>query len=292
MQQGQPPRVSIVLPTYNGAKHLAESLDSVIGQSLTDWELIVVDDGSTDSTPTIIEAYCQRDPRIRSVRNNPNRRLPGSLNVGFRLTQGRYLSWTSDDNRYRPAALERMATCLDAHPDVGMVFADEWWFRDDEQGEVHHTRGMETFCEGNHIGACFMYRREVAEAVGDYAEETFLAEDYDYWVRIGLKFKLYHLEEVLYDYRVHDRSLSSSMTEAARQAALAVRDRHLDAMSEHPITRANALLAKMRRALETGDRRTARQALFRLLIKEPLFLRKHRRLALATISGRPIRGCS
>ena len=102
------PKVSIVLPTYNGEKFIRESIDSILYQTFTDWELIIVNDCSTDGTPNIVNRYAASDSRIRVIHNKENQKLPESLNIGFREARGEYLTWTSDDNMYLPSALEKM----------------------------------------------------------------------------------------------------------------------------------------------------------------------------------------
>ena len=90
--------ISIILPTYNGEKYLSQAIESILSQTEQDWELILVNDCSTDRTGDICQAYTLKDPRIRVIHNEGNRKLPGSLNRGFREAHGDYLTWTSDDN--------------------------------------------------------------------------------------------------------------------------------------------------------------------------------------------------
>ena len=104
--------VSIVLPIYNGEKYMRQSIDSVIAQTYTNWELLIVDDGSTDGTAAIAMEYAEKDARIRYHKNPQNMRLPRTLNRGFSLAKGDYLTWTSDDNYYYPTAIEKMVNCL------------------------------------------------------------------------------------------------------------------------------------------------------------------------------------
>ena len=104
--------ISIVLPVYNGARFLKDSIDSVIAQTHQNWELLILDDCSTDETPEIAKEYQATDSRIQYYRNEKNLKLPGNLNKGFSLAKGEYLTWTSDDNRFRPNALERMLEVL------------------------------------------------------------------------------------------------------------------------------------------------------------------------------------
>src|SRR6266508_190816 len=113
--------VSIVLPTYNGSRYLEESIDSCLKQTFEDIELIIVDDCSTDDTPQIVARY--RDPRLRVIRHETNRKLPAALNTGFAASKGTYLTWTSDDNRYAPNAIEVMMQALETSPEIGLVYA-------------------------------------------------------------------------------------------------------------------------------------------------------------------------
>jgi glycosyltransferase involved in cell wall biosynthesis len=161
------PRVSIVLPTHNGERFLAQSIESCLSQPFRDIELIVVDDCSTDSTPRIARRYAHADPRVRVLRNDPNRKLPASLNRGFSEARGAYLTWTSDDNWYRPDAIGSMAEFLDAHADVGLVYAGMTDV-DDAGAELKRRAALPPEClvEWSCVGACFLYRREVRDRLG------------------------------------------------------------------------------------------------------------------------------
>ena len=86
------PKISIVLPTFNGERYLKSSIHSILSQTFPDWELIIVDDCSTDGTADIIKRYAQSDSRIRVIRNEKNQKLPGSLNIGFSVAKGEYLT--------------------------------------------------------------------------------------------------------------------------------------------------------------------------------------------------------
>jgi glycosyltransferase involved in cell wall biosynthesis len=210
-----PPTVSVVLPTYNGSRFIRESLDSCLAQTYTDWEMIIVDDCSTDETPAIISAYVALDARIRSVRNPTNLRLPRSLNVGFATARGKYFTWTSDDNRYRPHALRTMAYVLDHNPDYDLVYSDYSAIDDDGAFLAHrHVWPIETLCYANCVGPSFMYRRIVHETLRGYDESKPLVEDYDFWLRAARSFRFKQLLIDLYEYRHHRKSLSTQHTQA------------------------------------------------------------------------------
>src|SRR2546421_11390556 len=105
-----PPLVSIIMPVHNGERSgqgwLRRSLQSCLEQTFIDWEMIVQDDASSDNTPAIIAEFTAKDARISYRRNETNLKTPGTLNAGFAAARGRYFTWTSDDNVFRPAALE------------------------------------------------------------------------------------------------------------------------------------------------------------------------------------------
>ena len=115
------PKVSIIIPTYNGEKYIKESIESVLNQTYNDWELIIVNDSSTDNTLSILKDYEQKDGRIKVITNKTNLKLPASLNVGFSYASGEYYTWTSDDNMYKSDAIEKMVNYLDSNQSCDLV---------------------------------------------------------------------------------------------------------------------------------------------------------------------------
>ena len=270
------PAISVVLPTHNGSRFIDRAIESIVEQTFADWELIVVDDASTDDTPAKVDAWADRDDRIRVVHLTENRKLPGALNEGFRLSVGDYLTWTSDDNWYAPNALAKMFEVLGTRSEVGVVYTA--MTEVDEAGSPTGTLpalAPEELAVTNCVGACFLYRRSVHEALDGYREDLFLAEDYDFWLRAHLDFRLEPLDEALYFYRKHSASLTEQRTAAiARATERAVADwiKHTDRLSRK--TRGRALEALGLRALVRGDTSTGRRFLLRaipLLGRPPVF---------------------
>jgi len=217
------PRVSIVLPTYKRAHVLPLAIKSVLAQTYQDWELVVVSDNSPDNTEEVVKSF--DDPRIRYYRNDPNLRLPRTLNRGFSLARGEYLTWTSDDNMLAPEALARMVQALqDGQADF--VFADYFEFADtDAEGQPTDLKPVRLpdvpdMARGNSIGACFLYTRQVYERIGDYDPDLFLNEDYDYWMRIARQFRIRHIPELLYYFRRDEDSLYCSRFAEVRAGSL------------------------------------------------------------------------
>lgn len=223
--------VSIVLPTYNGEKYIRESIESIINQSYANWELIIVNDCSTDNTLSIVTEYAQKDARIRIINNIDNCKLPKSLNIGFREANGEYFTWTSDDNMYKSNAIEVMVNEL--NNDHAVDFVASKYDEIDENGrylgtiDPHNKRNMYRLLRRNIIGACFMYRKSIANKVGEYDESTFCAEDYDYWFRIALAGNIKFLKDNLYLYRFNPYSLSSTKKELVKLKGLEVRQKYV-----------------------------------------------------------------
>jgi glycosyltransferase involved in cell wall biosynthesis len=223
------PLVSLVLPTRNGSRYLNESVQSIVDQSWTDWQLTLVNDASTDSTGALIDAWVARDARIAALHLKENVGLPRALNLGFAQARGELFTWTSDDNRYRPQALAALAGHLDAHPEIDLVYSD--WSKIDDAGKVVEgvrVRPPEALPETNCVGASFLFRRNVFEALGGYDAELFLAEDYDFWLRSLVRFRLAALHEDLYEYRVHQRALTSTRQRDIRAMAMRALLRWID----------------------------------------------------------------
>lgn len=224
-----PGLVSIVLPVYNGEAYLREALESILNQTYTFFELIVVNDGSTDDTASILSEYEVIDERIRVIYQE-NRKLPAALNHGFEHTNGEYLTWTSHDNRMKPNCLEKLVDCLRRHPSWDMAYANmdiidehgnpllesEWFagYQTPYLSEHIHLpieNSLLNMWPNNFIGGAFLYRRHVDEILAGYSPYQFTREDYDYWMQINALFTLRHVDfhEPIYEYRFHPASLTS-----------------------------------------------------------------------------------
>ena len=205
--------ISIVLPIYNQADMAHESIESVLAQTYTNWELIIINDGSTDNLYEVVKPYLS-DPRIRYFEQD-NQRLPKALSNGFSFANGELLTWTSADNNMRPMMLARLSEFLNTHPEVDMVYADymviddkgkcftETWFRPHNKVSpespylyLPRSTAMLNVVQDNFIGACFMYRKSTLRIIGDYDPQLGV-EDYDYWMRINTLLNISHLGTLL-----------------------------------------------------------------------------------------------
>lgn len=221
--------VSIIVPLFNGSKYVCEAVKSILSQTYTNLELIIVDDGSTDDSGAMADEYAGMDTRVRVV-HQPNRKLPAALNTGFDLAQGEYLTWTSDDNILKPDCLQKLVACLEKHSNWDMAYANmdiigengealrySTWFEGYQypHGSEHiylpgNTNELNTYAN-NFIGGAFLYRKRVHHLLAGYSQWQFTREDYDYWMQVNALLTLRHSDflQPVYNYRFHTRSLTS-----------------------------------------------------------------------------------
>ena len=223
--------VSVVLPVYNQANLIEESIESVLNQTHQNFELIIINDGSSDGVEAVLERYLDH-PKVRCF-TQVNQRLPKALSNGFSFARGEFWTWTSADNIMEPRMLELLVGKLRAEPELGMTYADYYAIDDlgnllyDRSWRAHNrpnpasgeirpqrTTEMLNIVQDNFIGPCFMYRGWIGRCMGDYDPQLGV-EDYDYWMRINAFFPILHLgdDRLLYRYRVHDNTLSAKAHE-------------------------------------------------------------------------------
>ncbi|MCC6764889.1 MAG: glycosyltransferase [Deltaproteobacteria bacterium] len=213
------PRVSIVLPVYNHLRFLPEAIQSVLAQTYTDFELVIVNDGSTDGTREYLDTLA--DPRLVVV-HQENRRLPGALNTGFARARGELLTWTSADNHCAPLFLEALVGALDRFPEAGFAYAAFAWIDDESRiTGVHRDQEVtvRSLLKQNPGIAAFLYRRACRDVVGDYDPALDGAEDWDMWLRIVERFPAVYVPEILYYYRLHGDSMTVKQREKVAAAS-------------------------------------------------------------------------
>lgn len=198
-----PPTVSVVIAAYNYARFLPETLASLEAQTLPDWECVVVDDGSTDETPTVLAAAARADPRIRHAAQ-ANRGQPSARNAALRLARGRFVQLLDADDLIEPEKLGRQVACLDERPDVDVVYGNCRYFPSDRPAE--RRRSLSGADEpwmpclsgaGREMVAALLrrnvlpinaalVRRSSMEEVGLFDEAMARADDWDFWLRCAI----------------------------------------------------------------------------------------------------------
>ena len=203
--------ISIILPVYKGEKFVRTAIESILKQTHMNFELIIVNDASIDGTEDIVLSLINCDSRIIYIPFSENRGLPVALNHGIKIAKGNYITWTSHDNILMPNALEYMLHEF-VNTNSDFVYADCLVINENGQ-EIGFlkTKPIENILFSNVVHACFLYRKEVVEKVGEYNESLKLIEDWDYWLRSAQKCKMTNINQTLYQYRHHDSSLTSQI---------------------------------------------------------------------------------
>lgn len=202
-----PPVVSILMPVYKTAPYLREAMDSILSQTFTDFELIILNDCSPDNADEILDTYT--DPRIVRYKGEKNVGLSNILNVGIGMARGKFIARMDSDDLSMPDRLQIQMVFLEAHPEIDLVSAgmqlfgakDEVWIREQNPEKVK----IEALFHSPILHASSMWRRMRFEEKGlRFRQEMVPSEDYDLWTRAMVKgLKLVNLRQVLYKYRIH-----------------------------------------------------------------------------------------
>ncbi len=204
------PKVTVYIPTHNYGKYLAQAIDSVIVQKYDDWELIVIDDGSTDNTADILKKFSSH-PKIKVI-HQERQGLTITNNIALRLSQGKYIMRLDADDYLDENALLVLSNILDTYPEVGLVYPD--YYRVDAEGEIIDIERRKKVGEEVALldlpahGACTMLRKSCLIELGGYDESLTCQDGYDLWIRFINKYKPYNVNIPLFYYRQHAKSLT------------------------------------------------------------------------------------
>jgi len=292
------PKVSVLIPSYNHARFLPAALHSVFAQTYTDYEIVVVDDGSTDGSVELLRSY---GDRIR-LYTQSNRGTYPTLNRCIAESRGQYLAILNSDDLWAPIKLEKQVAMLDSHPQVGLVHTDGYFI--DAEGRILPGNPLgfewprtptgniiEALVRHNKIiASSVMIRRECFERLGGFREDLFGSGDWEMWFRVALEYDIGYIDEPLTMYRVHGAN-ASFHHRRVYEDDVKVRTETIHACESRLWQRANDPKA-MRLALAhsyaclgteyalLGDRKRARHAYLQSLKLYPLRFKSLLRLAL------------
>ena len=207
------PKVSVITPTYNRAHFICETIDSVLAQTYKDYEIIVVDDGSTDNTKEVLMRY---GDKVRYFYQQ-NQGQATASNYAVSQSLGEYLAFIDDDDLWLPAKLERQVEVLEKNPELGFVCSESHAFK--ENGQIVHwkkeklkTEDFQSMFDGNFIiHATVVLRKKCFQDVGGYDARLRTTQDYDLWLRLTRKYKFLYMNIPLTKYRVHNHNLHKNL---------------------------------------------------------------------------------
>ena len=271
------PLVSVVMPVYNTELYLAEAIESILAQTFTDFEFIIVDDGSRDRSPAIIRSYAERDPRIRLVQLAENAGEGPARIAGLAAARGEYLAGQDSDDISLPQRLEKQARFLQANPDVGAVGAYTRVVSEDLQPlyereppvrhaviVLDHYLG---FLSAPFTHASLMTRRRLMLDAGGYDESIRRSIDCDLMTRLLGRTQFSNIAECLYLYRQHAGQLSTHTDARRNHDRMLVRQRRLERIwGEAPLETLERL-ARVRpwSKLSWRERRAAKRDIIRII---------------------------
>jgi glycosyltransferase involved in cell wall biosynthesis len=221
------PLVSVIIPAYNAQDFIGETIHSVINQTYPDWEMLVIDDGSTDETRKVVEKYLS-DPRIRYLYQE-NQERAVARNHGIRCSSGQYIAFLDADDVWLSNKLEVQVDYLNHHPGVGLCFTN--YHLIDTKGVLTGAPGIsfssnnqfDYLLKGNFIAnSTVMIPRDVLDKVGlfDEALPAFGSEDWDMWLRIARFYPIHLIDQPLALYRLHENNTSLERMRLSAEAVL------------------------------------------------------------------------
>ena len=210
------PIVSVLLPVYNCPKYVGEAIQSILDQTLADFELLILDDGSDDETPDVVRSF--KDPRIHFF-THANRGLPATLNRGIELAKGRLIARQDQDDVSFRQRLEKQVAFFDANPRCGLVGTWAQIWRENAKTERVHAHPSENaklkfelLLNNPFVHSSVMIRKNAVDRVGGYSIDRNRQppEDFELWSRIAREYEVANLPEVLHVYREVEGSMSRS----------------------------------------------------------------------------------
>ena len=219
------PRISIIMPSYNSGQYIGQAIQSVIDQTFTDWELIVVDDGSTDEAVEMVRRYLG-DPRIQ-LHQQENQGASAARNKAMQISRGSFIAFLDSDDLWAPDKLSRQLEVFEQYPDIGVCATGIHTI--DSKG-VCHNRGHTRFFHGIALPRLLydlsipmsssVVRKAVFEKVGVFDLQLPCAMDYDFWLRASVDFPFYTIPENLTFYRSGHDSISLRMGDKRREIVM------------------------------------------------------------------------
>ena len=213
-------KVSIILPTYNGGKYVINAVESVLFQSFSDWELIIINDGSNDDTESLLEKYIKKEPRIIYLKNEKKIGVQKTLNKGIKKSKGEYIARIDDDDEWiNKDKLKEQIEFLEKNNDYVLVGTNGVVVDDRMNRIIDYNVPKTDFLirktilfKNSFISSSVLIRKSVLQRIGGYCEEEYAknVEDYNLWLRLGTLGKFFNFDGVMTSYMMREGNISSN----------------------------------------------------------------------------------
>ncbi len=249
------PIVSVILPVYNGEDHLTECINSILNQSFKDFEFIITDDASTDSTPQLLAKFARNDTRVKIITHKINQKQTTAANTAIKNAKGKYLARMDADDVALPNRFERQVTFMEENPNVGLL--GSWVDIIDDDGKIlkiWYTHDSNGYLGWNLLfGTSFahssvMMRNDIVKQAGYYQSPE--AEDYDLWSRISRIANVANIPEVLQQKRVWGGQLALKVPTETRDCVLQIMNKNIN----HLLNNSNLDLEMIREIRKVSDK--------------------------------------
>ncbi|TDJ07312.1 MAG: glycosyltransferase [Deltaproteobacteria bacterium] len=208
--------ISIIIPTYNRCAYLFRAIESVLSQTYQDFELLIIDDGSTDDTEKHVRDLIKENKKIKYIKT-PNRGVSAARNLGLSIATGELISFLDSDDEWLPDKLKVQVDFLQNNQDLSLVHGDEIWIRKGKrvnQKKIHKKSGGNIFSQCLDLCAIspstVLIRKELFQEVGHFREDFPVCEDYDLWLRITSRYQVGFIPSpLILKYGGHDGQLSN-----------------------------------------------------------------------------------
>lgn len=224
------PYISVLMSAYNSEKYIAEAIESILNQTFTDFEFVIINDGSTDHTPEIIAEYARRDKRIKFINNKKNAGIISALNQGLEFCHGKYIARMDSDDISLPTRFATQVEYLDAHPECGACssWAEKFGsniIKDKILTYMPTVKLLDFLIYGDRVlNPGSMIRRSViVDNNIKYDPQYKYAEDYKFWTEIVKHAEIHNLQEILLNYRWHDGNVSVTHRKTQLESAEQIR---------------------------------------------------------------------
>ena len=266
------PKISVLLPVYNGGELLRDSVQSILDQTWADFELLAIDDGSTDETPEILRSF--RDPRLRVLRNEPNRGLTASLNRGMAEAKGEWIARQDADDLSARDRFARQIQFLTAHPGCVLVGTSGW--RMNPSGRITGSNDLPcstaairwaSLSDNPFLHTSVMFHRETALALGGYDARFSICQDFDLWNRLAERHPVANLRERLVSMREHPSSMTRTQAGGTTDEASTILQENVNRVLPGLVLAADELqaLCSFRRRFAASELPAIRAVFARLL---------------------------
>lgn len=209
------PKISVIIPTHNRASFVTGAIESVLAQTYKDFEIIVVDDGSTDDTETRVKEFGDQVLYIYQENKGPS----AARNTGILNASGKYIAFCDSDDRFLPEKLEKQMRFIEYHPNCRFLYT--WYYNVDNRGKITKTRKPIKCINKEHLQYCLLtrkftirtstvlLRKTCFKTAGLFNEKFWYSQDWDMWLRLAAYYRGYCLEEPLAEYCLHGDNRSS-----------------------------------------------------------------------------------